>query len=72
MRFLHFLLVCKCVAKTTSKGLKTEAFCKDWDSASFKWCYLDGGLKAIGCPDATKSKEDDFYWTNNTDICGGK
>ena len=54
-------------------GNEIRAYCKDWEEGvDYRWCFFDGGLKAAGCPGATKAAEGDFYWTKSTEICPGE
>ena len=61
---------CQCTAEynMSISGVFVEAYCGIWDRDG-SWCYLGGGSEGKECPGALKSKNGDFYWTKDEDIC---
>ena len=77
--YLYIFKGCICTSQynvwlPTSNGVtkhRADAYCYNWNPIYDPgiYCYLEGGLAAVNCPGARKSKNGEFYWTEHPSVC---
>ena len=50
-------------------GHNVGPYCAIWDRDAAPWCYLAGYGEAKMCEGAVKSRNGDYYWTMDSEIC---